>query len=396
MVRINSSSVIFLYLLVQVLSGDQQSTNQVQAAARLIRLPLQRSTTQGVGEFSQPLINYYTPIGIGTPPKPFNVQFDISLSELIVPHYSWNPFNRNLHYSNGFQCKVSSTCVKDDRSVSASYQNCKLTGKKYEDIFSFIDARQNSTIPVTNQTHKPFSWKQNFLAISSASDGRFSSLPVDAFFGLSPANQSPNSVTNILLNLHQAGQIDNIQFSFWFNPVLDSVHGGELILGGVDPTRYQGQIYWHHLPSLSFNEWSMNLQYVSLGNQIVSCSGQQCKAVLSTGYSDIYGPAEDVKRIYNLLNTSHQSSGMELIDCRRIPNLPILTFNIDGIPYALLPSNYIRKTLDGVIFKSETCYVAILPSSGDSKQWILGTNFLGAYYAIFDLTYRQIGFAALR
>ena len=80
----------------------------------------------------------------------------------------------------------------------------------------------------------------------------------------------------------------------------------------------------------------------------------------------------------------------------RIPSLPHITFNIDGIPYHLFASNYIRKTADGGIFKKETCYVAILPSDDDATTWTLSTPFLGAYYTVFDMTYRQIGFAALK
>lgn len=385
-----------LTLLLLTLLSAREHIRPCQAAARLIRVHLERVTTQGAGEFGQPVISYLTPVKIGTPPKKFNIQFDVGSNELFVPHYSWNPFNRNLHYGDGFQCKVSSSCHKDDRSTTIEYQHCKLTGKRYEDLMILANAQLAG-----NETVQPFLWRQNFLAISSASDSRFQSLPVDGFFGLGPAAQSQDSsVGNVLIALHKADQIDNLQFSIWLNPVLDSSLGGELVLGGIDLMRYKGQIYWHHLQSgLGSDQWALGLQYVSLGNQIVSCSdGRQCQARLSTGKSDLYGPHEDVQRIYHLLNTSPQSNGLQLIDCRRINNLPVLTLNIDGIPYAMLPSNYIRKTIDGLIFKTETCYVAIMPSREPELQrsWLLGTNFLGAYYSTFDVTYRQVGFAALR
>jgi len=379
---------------------------RTNAAARLVRLPLARGITQQAGQYGQPTVTYSTQIQIGTPPKNFLVQFDLDLQEHFVPHYSWNPFNRNLHYGTGFQCKVSSSCKKDDRSVSVDYQNCQLTGKKYEDfvsLFALPDGYQANTAPVnqTNnvQTSKLIKWRQNFLAVSSASDGRFSQLPIDGFLGLAPTPQSATGLKSILVSLHEQKQIDNLQISMWFNPVLDSPNGGELILGGVDPARYQGQIYWHHLSTTNYNRWSLGLQTVTLGNQYVSClAGSNCQVRFSSALSDIYGPPEDVKKIHTLLNTSPQSNGLQLIDCRRMAQLPTLSFMIDGIPYAMLPSNYIRKTVDGVIFKKETCYVAILPNNemSSNSEWILGNNFLGAYYSIYDVTYRQIGFAALR
>lgn len=367
--------------------------NFSQASARLIHVPLQRTTTQGAGQLGQPVVNYYSIVNIGTPPKSFKVQFDVGLNELFVPHYSWNPFNTNLHYSEGFQCKSSSTCKKTNSQFSITYQHVQMTGKRYEDSVTLTMARSNNTNQAISTSP---AWRQNFLAISSASDGRFSTLPIDGSFGLSPAPQSSSGVNNILVSLHNANLIDNLQFSIWFNPVLDSQAGGELIIGGVDTNKYQGQIYWHSLTGLAPSQWSLGLQYVSLGNQVISCHGRQCKAVLSTGLSDITGPNEDVRKIYNLLNTTKSSTGLELIDCRRISSLPFITFFIDGISYYLFPSNYIRKTVDGRIFKKETCYVAIVPSNDNSNTWTLATPFLGAYYTIYDLTYRQIGFAALR
>lgn len=373
-----------------------------QAAARTIKIPLIRGTTQGAGTLGQPVISYYSPVNIGTPAKVFNVQFDVGFNDLFVPHYTWSPFKINLHYGKGYQCKVSSTCVKSPNELSVEYQHCKLTGKRYEDLLT-LQTAYGSAASLNNQSSAsvgpsayPTSMRQSFLAIADASDARFKQLPVDGFFGLGPLSQSGSGTVNILANLQVNRLIDNLQFSMWLNPLLDSKQGGELVLGGVDESRYQGQIYWHHLSAVH-SQWVLNLQYISLGNQIVGCNGQQCQAVLSSAVNEVYGPRVDVQRIYSILNTSHQSSGLELIDCRRILNLPILTFSVDGIPYSMLPSNYVRKTTDGVIFKSETCYVAILPTdSSNSKQWTLGTNFLGAYYSIYDMTYRQVGFASLR
>lgn len=341
-----------------------------------------RSTTTGAGDYGQPVISYYAPVSFGTPPKSFNIAFDIAFSELFVPHFTYNPFKINLHYKKGFQCKVSSSCVKNNTSFVFDYQNCTMTGKQYEDVITFTNAFGPGVVNV--------SLRQKFLAISDATTTRFKDLPADGFFGLGPSTHYSGS-KNILVGLVEAHLIDNLQFSLWFNPVLDSNQGGELVLGGVDQARYQGQVYWHRLASVS-NQWSLMLQYVGLGGQIV---GHSARAILSSGLNEIYGPREEVRQIYSLLNTTRQQRGeLELIDCRRLPSLPVLTFTIDGIPYALLPSNYIRKTTDGSIFKSETCYVAIL-ASNEAGKWILGTSFLQAYYSIFDMTYQQVGFASL-
>ena len=371
-----------------------------EAAARLIRVPLQRSIIQSAGTLGQPVVNYFSTVNIGTPSVSFKVQFDVGFNEHFVPHYSWNPFNTNLHYKSGFQCKSSKSCKKTNVEYTVNYQHVKLTGKPYEDVVSLMMGRANNTLgsPINSTIATP-NWRQNFLAMSSASDGRFSSLPIDGFFGLGPAPQSSSGINSLLVSLHNSNLIDNLQFSIWFNPILDSSYGGELIMGGVDTSRYDGQIFWHHLSGVATNQWLLNLQQVNLGNQVVGCSGggKACQAALSSGSSDILGPRDEVQKIYSLLNTSKSSTGLALIDCRRIADLPYITFFVDGIPYYLLPSNYIRKTVDGHIFKKETCYVAILPSNDDaSRVWTLTTPFLGAFYSVFDVTQRQVGFAALK
>lgn len=381
------------------------------ALVKTLKIPLTRSTVQQAGELKQPVINYYTTVAIGTPEKQFKIQFDVNLNELFVPHYEWSPFKRNLHYGSGYQCKVSNSCVKTDRSVSTTYQDCKLTGKPYEDFIRFESAQvaapdptpsySSGSKPTRNATLPAQKFRQNFLAISDASDARFKDLEVDGYFGLSPVQQSPNSILSLLLNLHKSQLIENFQFSFWFNPVLDNSQGGELVLGGVDPTRYAGQIYWHTLNPVPHDQWTLNLQFVTLGQQTISTDcgpTSKCQVVVSTGVSDIYGPRDDVNKLYSLLNIIQPASNsLPLIDCRRISQLPIINFMIDGIAYSLLPSNYIRRTVDGTYFKSETCYVAVLPADTfHPRQWILGTNFLGAYYSVFDMNLRQVGFASLR
>lgn len=346
------------------------------------------------GTLGQPVINYYTQINIGSPAKSFYIQFDTDLQDSFVPHYEWSPFKNNLHYGKGFQCKVSSTCKKTDHTVTIEYQHCKLTGKPYNDLLTLVDAQSSSQ-------RYPVSLRQGFLAMSDASDARFKNLPVDGFFGLGPRIHS-STTPNLLVALHNAGYIDNLQFSYWINPVLDSRQGGELILGGVDVNRFQGKIYWHPISGLS-TRWSIGLQQVILGHQTVSsCAASgpsRCEAVISSATNEIYGPKGDVDRIYGLLNTTRQpSTGLELIDCRRLAKLPVLAMVIDGIPYTLLPSNYVRRMTTGSIFKTETCYVAILPNTdrSNTRTWTLGTNFLGSYYTIFDITYGQVGFATLR
>ena len=71
------------------------------------------------------------------------------------------------------------------------------------------------------------------------------------------------------------------------------------------------------------------------------------------------------------------------IDCLKVDTAPNLTFVIDEAYYEIPPTVYIKKKADGPLFKSSTCYVALLPNPSAAK-WLLGTNFLANFYSIFD------------
>lgn len=380
------------------------SAADATTAARLLRVPLTRETTPGAGQLGEPVMSYYTTVGVGTPSKPFKLQFDVGFSGTFLPHYEWSPFKVNLHYGIGYRCKDSSSCSKVDRNYELDYQHCRLTGKLYDDVWLLAGqpAATHNASSASTRGQRAVQLRQNFIAASDATDGRFKPLPVDGFVGLSATSQGP-STRNLLTSLVNANLLDNLQFSLWFNPVLDSAQGGELVLGGQDPMRYSGQLYFHSLAGpAGGDQWALNLQHVGVGQLLVSCNNMRCQAVISSGVNAIYGPSSEVKKIYDLLNTSTDGGGgqpnrLQLLDCRRIQSLPTLSFTIDGIVYALLPSNYVRRTRDGSLFKRETCYVNIMAADGPvPNQWVLGTSFLEAYYSFYDLTHRQVAFGTAR
>lgn len=362
-------------------------------ANRTIQIKLHKSTSEQGGILGQHVTSYYTNVNIGTPQKPFKLLIDTNANENWLPHYlKLGIIYSRLHYKNGYCKKDSKTGKKEEKLFTFEYQKCELSGKAYEDIFEFIGVNEGSS-------YNNVSFRQRFLAISSASNDRFSSLEIDGVLSLAPAVMSDSGTQSVLLNLRDTKLIDELKFSIALDTVDEKSEGGEIILGGTDQTKYIGNICYHPMISLH-KRWELNLQSVMLGGEVVSCYNLGCKTTLSTGVNDFYGPREDVLRIMNLLGVvNNQKDNNELvedklfeIDCLKVINLPNLSFNIDGKPYVVSPSSYIKKKVDGLIFKSSTCYVAILPSDS-INHWILGSNFMSNFYTIFDLNQRQIGFA---
>lgn len=371
--------------------------SNLSLGAKTIRIKLHKTTSKQAGILGQPVTSYYINVNIGTPPKPFKLLLDTNANESWLPHYlKLGIIFSRLNYKNGYCKKDSKTSRKEDREFTIEYQECELTGKPYEDIFEFKDVSEGTS------SNSSVSLRQRFLAISSASNDRFSSLEIDGVLSFAPAVSSDSGTRSILLNLNDARLIDELRFAIILDNIEDNDEGGELMIGGIDQTKYIGNIRYHPLISLH-RRWELPLQSVMLGGEVVSCYNLGCRATLSTGANDFYGPREDVLRIMKLLNvTSPDKDSNQLasdrlfeIDCLRVVNLPNLSFNIDGMPYVVSPSSYIKKKIDGLVFKSSTCYVTILPSD-TVNHWILGSNFMSNYYTVFDLYKHQIGFATRR
>lgn len=377
-----------------------------------IRVTLTRniSNLNQSSSFTAPEVSYFGVIGVGSPPKLFNVVFDTGSSHIWIPYYNWMTLvANNLHYDKGYNTKDSSTSRALKRDFVLDYRGTELSGEVYEDVFTLFE--DTLMEDVENSVLPSISLEQNFLAIESASDEQFRYKPYDGVVGLSPVAQSSSGTRNLLLSLQQALQNRNLveqdqlnmipgqgfhrapmaagsglTLGFWFNSNQNSRFGGELTIGGVDEARFMGDVYFHRVSS--WFDWQLPLNYVMLGSEPISCT-DGCFASFDTGANSIVGPREDVESIYNQLSANYdRGSGLWLVDCDNVDRNPVLVFRLDDQPYTLLPRHYIKL----IRFKGHNiCYLAIKP--WQQRSWLLGTSFIGAYYTVFDFGGRRIGFA---
>lgn len=400
-------------------SADAFMNNNNGPIRSRIRIALTRNISNlNTYQLTEPEISYFGAISVGSEKKMFNVVFDTASGQTWLPYYSWlSIFANNLHYSDGYSCKDSTTCVSLKREFVFDYRNTRLSGDAYEDVFTiYEDMQKDDAILLVAPS---LSFKHNFLAIDDASDEQFRYKPYDGVIGLAPVTQSESGTRNPLLSIQQeiqrrmglpssvlnpsvapnqmfdhshyrqASSQNELMFSFWFNSNQNSRHGGELMMGGVDENRFSGDIYFHRVTS--WFDWQLPLNYVMLGGQVVSCQ-YGCTVTLDTGANSLVGPREDIQAIYTDLQAQHdRDSNLSLVDCNRIDSFPILTFKIDDTPYTLSGRHYVKMFR----FKDKiVCYLSIKP--WDEQRWLVGTSFIGAYYTVFDFANRRIGFASPR
>ncbi|CAF4239427.1 unnamed protein product, partial [Adineta steineri] len=197
----------------------------------------------------------------------------------------------------------------------------------------------------------------------------------------------------------------------------NAITGSELIFGGIDSSKFTGDITY--VPLVLTGYWEFQMTSVSVGSILINSS---LYAIADTGTTFITGPATQVEALNSALGGTYDSSvKMYTLNCsiNSFSSLPNVTFNIAGGIFTLTPSQYLVVYYDdstdynnstnsdnSTSYDNSTnydnstsyiCYSVFTPcntnDSYNNSIWILGDYFLRRYYSIFDIVNNRIGFA---
>uniref|UniRef100_A0AAQ6IQN0 Peptidase A1 domain-containing protein n=2 Tax=Anabas testudineus TaxID=64144 RepID=A0AAQ6IQN0_ANATE len=318
---------------------------------------------------------YYGAISIGTPPQTFTVLFDTGSSNLWVPsiHCAFLDLACWLHHR--YNSKKSSTYVKNGTDFSIRYGRGSLSGFISGDTVSIAGL----SIP-----------GQQFGEAVKQPGITFAVARFDGVLGMAYPSISVAQVTPVFDTAMAAKLLPQNIFSFYINRNPKATVGGELILGGTDPQYYTGDLHYVNVTRKAY--WQIQMNGVQVGNQLTLCKAG-CQAIVDTGTSLIVGPREEVKALQKAIGAISLLVGEYMIDCKKIPSLPVISFNIGGNMYNLTGEDYVVKESQmGVsICLSGFMAMDIPPPAG--PLWILGDVFIGKYYTVFDRNADRVGFA---
>ncbi|XP_046890409.1 gastricsin-like isoform X1 [Hypomesus transpacificus] len=312
---------------------------------------------------------YYGAITIGTPPQSFQVLFDTGSANLWVDSIYCNTQACNTHTK--FNPQASSTYSANGQTFYLPYGAGSLNG-----VFAY-DTVNVGGIVINNQeiglsTNEP---GQNFVVAK-----------FDGILGLSYPTISAGRETPVMDNMMSQRLLQADIFAFYMTG--GGQQGSELSFGGVDNTKYSGQIYWTPVTSQTY--WQIGVAGFGINGRETGWCSQGCQAIVDTGTSMLTAPSSLMGGIMQSIGAQRDQYGQYVVDCSQASNLPTLSFTISGVSFPLPPSAYIQQ-------QNQECVVAItptyLPSQNGQPLWIFGDVFLRSYYSVYDRAYNRVGFA---
>lgn len=183
------------------------------------------------------------------------------------------------------------------------------------------------------------------------------------------------------------GLVDESVFSFWLNNKAtgeedDEEQGGEILFGGTDSSRYEGEIIWSDIRREG--HWEITLDDVKFGGKRFSSSVSN--ALIDTGTSLMAAPSEITDAIHEKMGAKKGGDGQYTVDCAKLSDLPEFCFTISGKDLCLNGKEYTMQI-------KNQCFSGFRSIFTEEPLWFVGDIFLRKFYSVFDLGNKRIGLA---
>jgi len=230
---------------------------------------------------------------------------------------------------------------------------------------------------------------QKFAEATKEPGLAFVAAKFDGILGMGFSTISINHLPTVFDTMVAQGVVEDSVFSFWLNRNPDDSNGGQLVLGGVDDSLYTGEI--NYLPITREGYWQVKMDGMTVGgDSSMACVGG-CQAVLDTGTSLIVGPKAQMEAINKAIGAKIiPITGQAIIDCDKLSELPVISFNLGGKKYDLTGEEYVLKVSQA---GQTECLSGFAPLNTPDGLIILGDVFLGKFYSIYDVGNSRAGLA---
>merc|ERR1711862_317204 len=297
---------------------------------------------------------YYGPIDLGTPAQTFNVVFDTGSSNLWVPSKKCPIWEVACIAHNRYDSGKSSTYKENGTDFEIQYGSGSMSG------FLSSDTCCVAGVCVADQTFAEATHEPGLSFLAAKFDG---------ILGMAFPGISVKGVTPVFNNMVDQGVVEAPIFSFWLNRNPNDDLGGVMVLGGSDPSLYEGEITYVDVTAATY--WQIQMDGLALGdNAALGCNGG-CVGIVGTEILP--------------------GQGQYAVDCNTVDSLPVFSFTIGGKVFELTGRDYILEVSQLGQTQCISGFFGLELPMG--PWWIMGDVFIGKFYSEFDMGNMRVGFA---
>lgn len=324
-------------------------------------------------------ISYYIEVELGTGEKGshnmqiFNLVIDTGSFYTWVYGTNCNSVDCSVH--TRFDAKKSTTAQTTNNNFSIAYTSGTVKGVITKDLFSFAG----------------FQSPQQF-GLASVVDSSFAHFSIDGILGLPARDKSPKDFPGVVSTLYNQKLISKPIFGINLGRGSDPNDEGSFSIGGIDQTKYTGDITYISLNNGSSSLfWEIPIAGVFIEGYSIDLGGSRT-AIVDTGTTLLVMPPEDALKLHGYISGTRTDGSNFVIPCNTSLKLE---FEFNNKKFVVSPEDYV-----GVAYsQSESgddsdslCISNIQGMQFDNNRWILGDVFLKNVYSVYDMEEHRVGF----
>lgn len=304
--------------------------------------------------------SYFSVVDFGSASTKMYMLIDTGSANTWVMGSSCNSTACQLH--NTFGPQDSKTLSTTSETWQLAYGTGEVEGVLAKDTVTFAN----------------YSLSLEFGLASNASSD-FSNYPMDGILGLGPSSSNELNTSTVMQTLDKQAKLVNNVIGIHLQRAVDNTKDGELTIGGVDHTKFSGQLSYTKINSA--DSWQLPVGDVIVGGTHCNFTGKS--AILDTGTSYILMPPPDAQTLHSLIPGAVAVGEQYTLPCG---STTIVQVTFSGVSYAISPKDYVGTSAGSVCNSNIIGHQAFGPN-----QWILGDTFLKNVYTAFDFDKNRIG-----
>lgn len=304
--------------------------------------------------------SYFVEATLGSSDKPLYMLCDTGAGTTWVMGTNCDSKACKMHTTWGPSDSTTSKAIGDEFSLN--YGTGAVKGSLTEDSMTIASVKVTMAFGVANTTSDDFT-----------------SFAFDGILGLSMNNGSSD---NFMGSVKEDKLLKSNVFSVALDRAEDGPNTGQLTLGGIDPTKFTGDVTYTSVSGTANGDWAIPMDGIGYDGNKANVTGRL--AYIDTGTTYAFGPPDDVANLHKIIPGANSSDGVTFTaPCDSDKSI---TVTFSGVEHKMSVKDWLSDPSD-----SGVCTSNIFGREVVTGAWFLGAVYLKNVYTVFDIDETRIG-----